>query len=203
MRILRTTAYTPMLVLGLLAGCNAQEDAITSAVQANHGRGKPVPCEPATAVSAMNVTEECVVPGRMTGGGNSVTINDVKVTKGLTLHCDITLSNNLEVNWPGGNNWHLTKPIETADCVDDPTINPEPPPAPFDTFNGTATGSLNGVDGSFIEFTFIDAGEPGGENDMVSLRIHTGDASTPLALDMPLQFTTGGNLQAHFDQPHK
>jgi len=156
---------------------------------------KPPTCDPKTT---------CVADGRMTGGGNTITVADgVKITKGFTLHCDILLSNNLEINWPGGNNWHLTKPIESATCVDDPAINPEPPPAPFDTFFGTATGSLNGVEGSFIEFILIDAGEPGGKNDQVAIQIHTGDASTPLALDVPLQFTTGGNIQAHYDQPHK
>jgi hypothetical protein len=191
MRAARIMALAPVILIGVMA-CSTQNDAPTSALGAAAGRST---CDPKKQV--------CTVDGRMTGGGNTVTVGDVKVTKGLELHCDITLSNNLEINWPGGNNWHLTKPIETADCVDDPSINPEPPPAPFDTFNGTATGSLNGVEGSFIEFTFVDAGEPGGKNDQVRLLIHTGDASTPAALDVPLQFITGGNLQAHYDQPHK
>jgi hypothetical protein len=145
------------------------------------------------------IDKECLALGRMTGGGPSITVGGVKVTKGLTLHCDITLSNNLEINWEG-NSWHLDKPIETAECVDDPTIAPEPPPAPFDTFIGTATGRLNGVDGSRCEFTFVDAGEPGGKNDMAGIRIF--DAAGNLVLDLPLSPTEGGNLQAHYDQPH-
>ena len=145
------------------------------------------------------VEKECLALGRMTGGGPSITVSGVKVTKGLTLHCDITLSNNLEINWDG-NKWHLDKPIETAECIDDPSIAPEPPPAPFDTFIGTATGRLNGVDGSRCEFTFVDAGEPGGKNDRAGIRIW--DANGVLVLDLPLSPTDGGNLQAHYDQPH-
>jgi len=196
MRAARIMAYAPMLLVGALASCSSPDQPVDPTTFTAFARPKdPPPCDPKK--------ESCTADGRMTGGGNTVTVGDVKVTKGLTLHCDILLSNNLEINWPGGNNWHLTKPIETADCIDDPNINPEPPAAPFDTFKGTATGMLNGVEGSFIEFIFVDAGEPGGKNDMVELKIHSGDASTPLFLDVPLQFTTGGNLQAHYDQPHK
>ncbi|HKS07709.1 MAG TPA: hypothetical protein VJR92_15510 [Gemmatimonadaceae bacterium] len=146
-----------------------------------------------------DATKEVCGIGRMTGGGPSITVGGVKVTKGLTLHCDITLSNNLEINWDG-NKWHLDKPIETAECTDDPTISPVPPPAPFDTFHGTATGRLNGEDGSRCEFTFVDAGEPGGKNDRAGIRIW--DAAGNLVLDLPLSPTDGGNLQAHYDQPH-
>lgn len=197
MRAARIMALAPVILIGAMA-CSTQSDTPTAVPGAGAARPKqPPPCDPKKDV--------CTVDGRMTGGGNSITVADgVKITNGLELHCDILLSNNLEINWPGGNNWHITKPILTADCVDDPAINPEPPPAPFDTFNGTALGSLNGVDGSFIEFTFVDAGEPGGKNDQVSLKIYSGgDNTTPVVLDVPLQFTTGGNLQAHYDQPHK
>lgn len=143
--------------------------------------------------------------GRMTGGGGSIGIGDILITRGLTLHCDILLSNNLEVNWPG-NKWHLDKPITSAECHDDPTISPEPPPAPFDTFFGTAVGRLNGVDGSFIRFTFVDAGEPGGNNDKAGIEIWAPGADPNVdapVLNLPLSFTDRGNLQAHFDQPHK
>jgi hypothetical protein len=138
--------------------------------------------------------------GRMTGGGATVTIGVAKITKGLTLHCDITLSNNLEINW-GGHAWHLDKPITSATCIDDPNVDPTPPAAPFDTFIGEGIGRLDGVDGSRVKFTFIDAGEPGGKNDKAAIQIW--DAGGNLVLDLPLQFTTNGNLQAHYDQPHK
>lgn len=145
--------------------------------------------------------QQTFVPGRMTGGGSQIILpGDVRVTRGFTIHCDITLSNNIEVNW-AGNRWHLDKPILTARCIDDPSISPIPPDAPFDTFIGTAVGRLNGVDGSRIEFTFADAGEPGGRNDRAALKIW--DANGNLVLNVPYSELTRGNLQAHYDQPHK
>ncbi len=137
--------------------------------------------------------------GRMTGGGRQITVAGVSVTRGFTIHCDIVLSNNVQVNWQG-TQWHLDKPLDAAECIDDPTIAPEPPPAPFDTFIGDGTGRLNGVDGSTIHFTFIDKGEPGGKNDMAAIRITAPDGT--VVLDVPLQVLTGGNIQAHYDQPH-
>jgi hypothetical protein len=144
--------------------------------------------------------EECILLGRMTGGGGQVTIGDVYITRGFTIHCDILLSNNLEINWPG-NKWHLDKPLTAANCVDDPAISPEPPPAPFDTFHGEGVGRLNGVDGSRVVFTFVDSGEPGGGNDKSAIQIF--DVSGVEVLNVPLDFLTKGNLQAHFDQPHR
>jgi hypothetical protein len=138
--------------------------------------------------------------GRMTGGGATVTIGDMKITKGFTLHCDITLSNNLEINWPG-HKWHLDKPITSAVCIDDPTVNPVPPPAPFDTFIGEAIGQLDGVDGARIKFTLVDAGEPGKGVDKAAFQIW--DVNGNLVLNLPLQPTSTGNVQAHYDQPHK
>ena len=138
------------------------------------------------------------VEGRMTGGGGQIIIGDVFVSRGLTIHCDIVLSNNLEINWPG-NKWHLDKPLDTALCIDDPAYNPVPPRAPFDTFIGSGTGALNGVDGSVVRFVFIDNGEPG-RTDMASIQIF--DAGGALVLDVPLSNLDRGNLQAHYDQPH-
>lgn len=142
-----------------------------------------------------------VVPllGRMTGGGNPK-IDGVNF--GLTLHCDITLSNNLEINWDGGN-WHLDKPITSALCLDDPAIDPTMPAAGFDTFIGDAIGRLDGVDGSYVRFVFVDAGEPG-RNDTVAIQVWAVDADP--STDLPILDVSGnlthGNLQAHRDQPH-
>jgi len=138
-------------------------------------------------------------PGRMTGGGSQITIGDVRVTRGFTIHCDITLSNNLEINWPD-NKWHITKPLTMALCVDDPAVHPEPPPAPFDTFIGEGVGEWNGQPGSIVRFTFVDAGEPGGKNDRAQIMVWAADGS--LVLNVPMSFLTNGNLQAHYDQPH-
>lgn len=160
------------------------------------------PCASVATDSPMP-TDPCppqIIDGRMTGGGRQIIIGDVRVTRGFTIHCDITLSNNIEINWPG-NRWHLDKPITSANCIDDPTIAPEPPAAPFDTFIGVAIGRLNGVDGYRLDFTFADAGEPGGKNDRAALRITAPNGD--VVLNVPYSFTDGGNIQAHYDQPHK
>lgn len=141
--------------------------------------------------------------GRMTGGGSQIRVDGVRISRGLTIHCDITLSNNVEVNWSGGNKWHLGKPITSAICLDDPNVSPIPPDAPFDTFIGEGLGSLNGVHGSWIHFTFVDAGEPG-SSDFAKIQIWApGDDP---ATDLPVLEVEGlldqGNLQAHEDQPH-
>ena len=124
-----------------------------------------------------------------------------KITHGFTLHCDITLSNNLEVNW-AGNRWHLEKEsLSSVVCSDDPSVDPEPPAAPFDTFCATAMGRYNGVWGYQIDFCLQDAGEPGGKSDKAGMTI-TGPGGG-VVLDVPFDFTMTGNLQAHYDQPHK
>ena len=147
--------------------------------------------------------------GRMTGGGGQLVMLDenegeVRITRGFTIHCDITLSNNLEINWEG-HQWHIDKPLTMARCTDEPDVSPEPPAAPFDTFWGEGIGRLNGVDGSFVRFVFQDAGEPGGRNDKAGIDIWAPGADPsidPPVLHIPFSFLDHGNLQAHFDQPH-
>ncbi len=145
-----------------------------------------------------------VLEGRMTGGGHQTRVDGVRITRGLTLHCDITLSNNLEINWPGGNKWHISKPLTSATCIDDPDYDPTPPAAPFDTFIGEAVGSLNGADGSIVRFTFIDDGEPG-RTDEAHIEIWAAgdDPDTAAPVLSVSGVLDGGNLQAHYDQPHK
>jgi len=140
--------------------------------------------------------------GRMTGGGQQFDLNGVRISRGLTLHCDIALSNNLEINWPGTagtNNFHITRPLTSAVCILDPAYRQPPPRAPFNTFIGVAQGTLNGIPGATAYFTFIDAGEPG-RNDKTQIRIT--DASGAVVLDVPLGNLAHGNIQAHYDQPH-
>jgi hypothetical protein len=155
------------------------------------------------AVGSLRIPVEGAVSGRMTGGGGQIRVDGVRITRGFTIHCDITLSNNIEINWSGGNKWHLDKPITKAMCIDDPAFDPVPPAAPFDTFIGEAVGSLNGTDGSVLHFTFVDDGEPG-TSDRASIEIWApgDDPST----DTPVLSVSGlldhGNFQAHFDQPH-
>jgi hypothetical protein len=138
------------------------------------------------------------VPGRMTGGGSVFTKGGTRVTHGFELHCDPTvLPNNLEINWDGGNNFHLTALI-SATCTDEPGLAPPPPAAGFDTYVGTGTGSCNGVPGASITFTLTDAGEPGGgknaPNDTATFEITGCPGGLTLTVSGDLK---KGNQQAH------
>ena len=153
-------------------------------------------------VMAFALPASAHVPGRMTGGG-SIQCGDVgKVTHGFELHCifpEGTLPiepNNLEINWDGGNNFHLTT-LNTAICTDSPLFDEEQPPAGFDTMEATGTGSLNGVPGATIQFILIDDGEPGAGVDIARYFIQ--NAAGDVVLDCPMTpvLDQGGNHQAH------
>ena len=133
------------------------------------------------------------VPGRMTGGGSVFTVDGARVTRGFQIHCDLREPNNLEVNWPGGNNFHLTE-LTGALCTDTPAVE-EPPSAPFDTFDGQGVGKLNNKPGARIEFTFVDKGEPG-DQDTALIRIF--DPSNNQVLEVS-GLVDRGNVQAHKD----
>ena len=157
----------------------------------------------ASASVVVSIPTDCVVPGtgRFTGGGKQVRVGDVFVTRGFTIHCDLLLSNNLEVNW-GGNKFHMTEHLTTITCSDDPAIAQAPPAAPIDTLVGVGTGRYNGVDGYTIRFTLVDAGEPG-TADRMGIQIFQTSNPANVVLNVPVQTLAGGNLQAHYDQPHK
>ena len=80
--------------------------------------------------------------GRVTGGGSIfATVNgvpNVRVTHGFELRCDPNdKRQSLEINWDGGNNFHLDKIINSVVCFDDPTTQPPPPPGTvIDTYAG-------------------------------------------------------------------
>lgn len=156
-----------------------------------------------SASVVVSIPTDCAVPGtgRFTGGGKQVRVGDVFVTRGLTIHCDLLLSNNLQVNW-GGNQFHMTEHLTTISCSDDPAIIQTPPRAPLDTLVGVGTGRYNGVDGYTIRFTLVDAGEPG-TADRMAIQIFETANPANVVLNVPLQTMTGGNLQAHYDQPHR
>jgi hypothetical protein len=137
--------------------------------------------------------------GRVTGGGQQIQVGGATVSRGFTLHCDITLANNLEINWHDGNNFHITRPLTSADCFYDPDFDPRPPVAPINTFIGVAAGTLNGIEGATAYFTLIDDGESG-KNDLARIRIY--DHNNVLVLDIPLSLLDHGNIQMHYDQPH-
>jgi hypothetical protein len=158
-----------------------------------------------SSISVTYPTEACAQPslGRFTGGGRQNRLSDgLKITRGLTIHCDLLLSNNLEINWPTGNKFHMEEHLETVACTDDPNIIQQPPPAPLDTLIGVGIGRYNNKPGYTIEFTLVDAGEPGG-NDQMAIKIFQTANPSNVVLDVPLQQLTNGNLQAHYDQPHK
>jgi hypothetical protein len=137
--------------------------------------------------------------GRVTGGGQQIVVGGARISRGFTLHCDIVLANNLEINWHDGNNFHITRPLTSADCFFDPDFDPRPPVAPINTFIGVAAGTLNGIEGATAYFTLIDDGESG-KSDLAKIQIY--DHNGVLVLDIPLSFLDHGNIQMHYDQPH-
>lgn len=155
----------------------------------------------AALVIFTNTAAPAIGTGRFTGGGFQIVVGIGRISRGLTIHCDRLLSNNLEVNW-NGNQFHMTDHLTTVECSDDPNIDQKPPVAPLDTLIGVGTGRYNGQSGYTIEFTLVDAGEPG-RNDKAALKIFQTSNPSNVVLDVPLVFLDGGNLQAHFDQPHK
>jgi len=185
------------------------------------------------AIDNIDVTTLPIL-ARITGGGwtrdadipNSV---PVRSSRGLTLHCDITLSNNLELNWrdpdEGRQKWHINKVVDFAFCRDDPSFEPNPPDAPADTFIGVDLGKLNNTEETIACWVFEDHGEPG-TADRALIRVFAYDTtlkpgdfdlsgddpckvvdipptSSNTVLYVPLGLIEGGNLQFHFDQPHK
>ena len=142
--------------------------------------------------------------GRFTGGSTTELASGLTIHNGLTIHCDLLLSNNLQINWKDANDvqhqFHMTEHLTTVACTDSASIPQPPPAAPLDTLIGTGTGRFDGTPGYTVEFTLVDSGEPGGREDRIALRIFLGSS---VVLNVPLQDITKGNLQAHFDQPHR
>jgi len=147
--------------------------------------------------------------GRFTGGSADIELaNGVVVGASLTIHCDKLLSNNLNVTWKDaqGNehHFHMEDHNTTIECSDDPNIDQKPPTAPLDTLKGIGTGNFDGSNGGYtVEFTFVDTGEGGGKNDKIALKIFQTSNPSNIVLQFGLTDLFKGNLQAHFDQPHK
>lgn len=175
--------------------------AVTAKAVGDWGNGTPG--GQSVSVMVYIPTEPCNQPGlgRFTGGGSQVRVGSARVTRGLTIHCDLLLSNNLEVNW-GGNSFHMTEHLTTVACTDDPAIIQAPPAAPLDTLVGVGTGRYNNADGYTIHFTLVDYGEPGSLDRAALLIFETANPAN-VVLNVPLQVLSGGNLQAHYDQPHR
>lgn len=179
------------------------DTAVIAAVAvANWGNGAPGGQAQSTTVTLPTNCSTVIGNGRFTGGGHQIQFGSARVTRGLTIHCDLLLSNNLEVNW-GGNKFHMTEHLTTVSCTDDPFITQAPPAAPLDTLVGIGTGRFNGQSGYTIEFTLVDRGERGSSVDEAAIRIYETASPGNVVLNIPRQVITGGNLQAHYDQPHK
>lgn len=143
--------------------------------------------------------------GRMTGGGSIFTDLDdtppggVRITHGFELHCDKNRKpNNLEINVHDGvrSRFHLEQ-LTFAQCSDDPTISPNPPNAPFDTYEGRGTGRWNGQSGATAEWIFTDAGEPGTNDRIRRLVIRDPNGNIVVNVNEPGHTLTFGNHQAH------
>ena len=185
------------------------------------------------AIDNISIEEGLPALARITGGGWRTTGfngESIRSSQGLTLHCDITLSNNLQINWDQGAKWHINKLVDAAFCYDHPDYMPEPPVAPADTYVGLDVGKLNNVDGSVACFILADHGEVAGDPDgpdqalirvwdvgfnpgiteadladpdFDCLVVHNATAMSDqnTVLLVPLS-DMNGNLQFHFDQPH-
>jgi hypothetical protein len=162
----------------------------------------PTPTSPTPPPTPTPTPTPPPVSGRMTGGGSIQCGDFGRVTHGFELHCiadGVIEPNNLEINWGGGNNFHLTT-LTTSVCSDSPLFDEGQPPAGFDTMEGTGTGTFNNEPGATIQFILIDDGEPGGGADLARYFIR--DALGNVVLDCPLQvLDQGGNHQAHKQNP--
>jgi hypothetical protein len=163
------------------------------------------PCEPFQVNSGQG-------QGRVTGGGSIFwTVDGVpntRITHGEELRCDPNdKRQSLEINWPGGNNFHLEKLINSVVCFNDPLVAPPPPPGTvFDTYAGNTlfqghtgyhgfgyavgTGICNKLPAT-IYFIFSDAGEPG-TGDVAEYHITGG-----CTLDVGPALIDRGNVQFH------
>ena len=135
-------------------------------------------------------------PGRMTGGG-SILCRDVgRVTHGFELHCDangpgapppIPQPNTLEINFSGGDNFHLTN-LSFANCSGVPTTRPD---APFNRMDGRGEGTFNQLPATIV-FTLTDFAEPGSGVDTAYFQIFQGGVKLDCG-----NVLEGGNHQAH------
>jgi hypothetical protein len=129
----------------------------------------------------------------MTGDG-SIISNGLRVTHGFNLNCDVTHNpQRLQINWDDSR-FHLES-LASANCSNDPNINAGQPYAGFNTYTGSGTGTLDGVDGATIDFVFTDAGEPGTKGH--------GSVHDPRCRWQPGPESASGNLDNGNEQAHK
>ena len=134
----------------------------------------------------------------MTGGGSIWCPVIERVTHGFELHCDangpgvappIPQPNTLEINFSGGDNFHLTN-LTFANCSGPTTTRPN---APFTTMNGRGEGTFNQQPATIV-FQLTDIAEPGAGWDRATFHIESPAGTVKLDCSNVLE---GGNHQAH------
>ena len=149
----------------------------------------------------VNVPTNCSQgTGRFTGGGKQVVAGVATVTKGFEVDCDLTTpSNNLEINWSDASGTHRFHMETFVSALCTLNGNPAPPKAPVNTIVASGTGRYDGVEGFTVQFTLIDNGEPG-TNDQAGFMVFETANPTNVVLAFPVMTVTTGNIQAHVDQ---
>jgi hypothetical protein len=119
---------------------------------------------------------------RMFGGGRQFTSTGMQVNYGMDLHCDASIQPNyLQVTWGGGNVFVLENMTRAA-CTG----------APFHTHSGSGTGAIDGQPGATIEWTMVDAGQPGVMND--NGRVVIKDAAGAAVLEVSGKISGGSHI---------
>jgi hypothetical protein len=129
-------------------------------------------------------------PGRLTGGA-WVLAADGKNHHQAQLGCTAAEGGQLTVKGPAGT-FQLVH-VDYALCVDDAAISSAPPEAGWDTHRGSGSGTFNGAAGYTVEWTLVDAGEPG-VADTSAIIVRSAAGAIVLTERGPLG---GGNHQAH------
>jgi hypothetical protein len=119
----------------------------------------------------VNVTRfDLTLDPHMFGGGVAVTVSGSQVNFGIDLHCGVSIQPNaLQVVWGTGNTFMMNT-MTSASCSG----------SPFNTHNGTGTGTLNGQAGAPAEWTFVDNGQPGVSKDTAQIVIKSASGETVL-----------------------
>jgi hypothetical protein len=113
--------------------------------------------------------------------------------------CDLHHSFNPEINWSDASGTHQFHLEDFTGALCTLNGNPVPPKAPVNTIVGTGTGRYDGVEGYTVQFTLIDNGEPG-VNDEAGFMIFLTAPPHTVVLAFPVMKITSGNIQAHVDQ---
>jgi hypothetical protein len=136
----------------------------------------------------------------MTGGGSTFTSSGQRVTHGFQVR-PVGSHSSLQVNWDK-KRFHLGE-LTYFDGSEDAAIDQGQPNAPIDTVYGEGYGTYNGKTAAVIQFTFVDAGEPG-VNDIATYKIAI-DVNNNKILDAgdTIVLDTSGKLDRGNHQAHK